>query len=771
MVDGTRTTGSRGCRLVVTGRDFRRMENRRDAFPVFVALRSALVDGTAHALHAAEYGRANILLSLALRAEMLREELALDAEIQSTREAWMAEPLLAQVLQLWNDSATEEQRTISAVAKLARRPFAFTVAGEQQPFAGWPRPCVEDVDHLLSATFFQRDVTRVKQEAADGKGLLLPELVGTSTCDLVAALVQLLLCSPFSPGGFAADMLGAFVDALRSASATPLGAPLDWTAVAALSEADLRNALQDGLEDDFFYEVEATAADSWRSSRAARLCATLKALLPASGVSPGDGTIALSGLRAMGTWDALRALLNIPCVTLSMASTLLLFELQRPTFPVCINALLELRQAGWVPPQAGHLATFLHLQARLPSDPLLLRTLYSCLCAQHAFRITRQAVVGNRKDGDDKPSPEEVAHRDRRAAYVLTLPVRTMRDDDTQGLSVVTAAAEYPGTGSPELPLETVAREHLHHHELYPSAGCTPLLVALRPCDSHSAPRLAAALASVSLPEQGAPGDGWGLRYVLDVPWSPLEVLTAVQLVGSGTPEQLTTSLRRLVQDSHLQGAGGSLLFGYGAQLDSGLHLAAKANRTVGVQALLESLGNRALLLKDSKGRSALHSACASAAGGTCAALIEAGADAHAVDDDGATPLTLAAAAGSITCCRALLEAGACASPVPSKAGSPLERAAGAGAIDVCRLLLQSHAEPNGRSASGKTALHAAARAGHLSLCRLLVDSGCDAGLADRTDRLAYEHLPPGCDGAWLLAACKNARKRQPRSQCPVTSV
>ena len=171
-------TGSRGCRLV-TGRDFRRMENRHDAFPVFVALRSALVDGTAHALHAAEYGRANILLSLALRAEMLREELALDAEIQSTREAWMAEPLLAQVLQLWNDSATEEQRTISAVAKLARRPFAFTVAGEQQPFAGWPRPCVEDVDHLLSATFFQRDVTRVKQEAADGKGLLLPELVGT----------------------------------------------------------------------------------------------------------------------------------------------------------------------------------------------------------------------------------------------------------------------------------------------------------------------------------------------------------------------------------------------------------------------------------------------------------------------------------------------------------------------------------------------------------------------------------------------------------------
>ena len=41
----------------------------------------------------------------------------------------------------------------------------------------------------------------------------------------------------------------------------------------------------------------------------------------------------------------------------------------------------------------GAAAAFLHLHARLPADAALLRAVYSCLCQQHAFRITRQARI------------------------------------------------------------------------------------------------------------------------------------------------------------------------------------------------------------------------------------------------------------------------------------------------------------------------------------------------------------------------------------------
>ena len=295
---------------------------------------------------------------------------------------------------------------------------------------------------------------------------------------------------------------------------------------------------------------------------------------------------------------ALHALLALPGLTLAVASALLLYECQRPLLPVCTNALLECRAGGWVPPHASAAAAFLHLNARLPTDAALLRAV-QLPRQQNAYRLTRQAVVGGGGEGGGgggagvgggaggagraasakaKPSAADIAHRERRAAMVMALPVRLMsREEATAAVDAggetdeeegedeeATAAAEEEQqqqesrrrvemTGrdgkpmdDPEArptavcfavdptfdaptpvgllqPLEWLVREALDYHQLYPSTGCTPLLLALRPQDAPSAAAAAAALAAGALPFQQAEGEGAGVRYILDVPWSATE--------------------------------------------------------------------------------------------------------------------------------------------------------------------------------------------------------------------------------------------------------
>ena len=64
-------------------------------------------------------------------------------------------------------------------------------------------------------------------------------------------------------------MLLALLAALRVATRAAADAPLEWAAVALLSEQQLRHALRDGLADDFFYEADEAAEACWRRARAA----------------------------------------------------------------------------------------------------------------------------------------------------------------------------------------------------------------------------------------------------------------------------------------------------------------------------------------------------------------------------------------------------------------------------------------------------------------------------------------------------------------------
>ena len=788
--------------------------------------------GTADALRGSSLERARILFAIALRAELAAEEERVHAAFADggAQPPIAHIPLLPPLLEVWRELAPPERA--ANVERLAARSFAFggTDATATEPFPSYDKPAPTDAAAMLANNFFQRDAQRRMEEAAAGKGLLLPESIGATSCDLVAALVQLLLGAPFAPCGFTADMLLALIPSLRHyatqnmrttsaavvPSVTPSVAPavtgtLDWNAVAGLSERQLRHALRDGLEDDFFYEADELAESCWRHARAARISAVLRALRDQ------HGSVSLDWLRPMETWAGLRALLALPGMTLPVAASLLLFELQRPLFPVCCNALVELKAYGWVPPHAGATAAFMHLNARLPSDATQLRALYGCLCQQNAFRLTRQAVIGN---GKDKTAPADIAYRERRGAYALQLAVQLASISDgpmhllasspgggdplsdgeaegnllPEGTLLIAPSGDSPGIGGPALPLASVVHELLHHHELYPENGCTPLVVALRPVDQRTARATAAALARGALPQQQRLGEGAGLRYVVDVPWSTSELDAAVLLLaapegtvegaGSGSADsgsvegvsgsadsgtvsggmsKLAATLAHLGASKGVAAAG-HCLFGFGEHLESGLHLSAKCNRAIALNVLLNHVADEEVEgMLDTQGRLPLHAACAAGATEAARVLLARGAGATIADKSFSTPLALAAGSGSLTCVQLMLEHGA--TPKASSGIAPLETAAGAGARDVVALLLQHGADIDLQDPkTGRTAAHAAARAGQLDVVKFLVDAGASLATRDRTDRLVHEVVPDRLrdEAQWLLVAGKAAAKAKP---------
>ena len=755
-------------------------------------MQRVLSSATADALQAGELERARILFAISLRTELEAEETRLNAAVLADGRPppnLFTPPLFPAIVDVWRQFAPAE-RTAN-VERLASRTFAFSDATATEPFPTHAKPVPTDAATLLANSFFQRDSQRIAEEAAAGRGLLHREAVGASSCNLVAALVQLLLGAPFAPGGFSADMLLAFmaslrqVTAARAAEATPAGAPaaevssttptepLDWMAVAALSVRQLRVALRVGLDDDFFYEVEEDAAGCWRQARALRVSAVLRALRDT------HGGVSLDWLRPMETWASLRALLALPGITLPVAAALLLFELQRPVFPVCCNALIEVKACGWVPPHAGATAAFLHLNARLPQDATQLRVLYGCLCQQNTFRLTRQALVGS---GKDKTSPADIAYRERRGAYALQLPILLESADafdagdsdgqvegslsQPEGVLVVAPSVDTPGSGGPVLPLASAVTELLHHHELYPACGCTPLVAALRPVNARSARAAAAALEEGALPQQQRAGEGAGLRYVIDVPWSAAELEAAALLLASHD-EETTTQLRSALCKLAVDGVQ-PCLFGFGEHLETGLHLAAKCNRPVALSVLLEHASD-AVSIRDTTGQQPLHAACAAGATQAARILLDNNVDVTAADVSGRVPLSLAAASGSLSCVQLLLDHHA--TPNAPKGIAPLEAAASSGALDVIIVLLEHGAAVDAQDAkNGRTAAHAAAKAGHLDIVRHLVEKhGASLAVRDRTERFVHEVIPDSVreDAQWLIDSGKAAAKVAPINPAP----
>ena len=127
------------------------------------------------------------------------------------------------------------------------------------------------------------------------------------------------------------------------------------------------------------------------------------------------------------------------------------------------------------------------------------------------------------------------------------------------------------------------------------------------------------------------------------------------------------------------------------------------------------------------------------------AALLEAGADVHAVTDLGATALIWAA--GDARKSRLLVEAGANVTARSAAGRTPLLVAAARdGASAVVELLLERGADPHAADDMGVTPLVSAALAGDTESVRLLLARGADANRADKAGMTALQYAAANSD-------------------------
>ena len=130
---------------------------------------------------------------------------------------------------------------------------------------------------------------------------------------------------------------------------------------------------------------------------------------------------------------------------------------------------------------------------------------------------------------------------------------------------------------------------------------------------------------------------------------------------------------------------------------------------------------------RDKTGNTPLHFAAYHGHAGAITALLEAGADLEAREDEyGYTPLHSAAFNDQADAIAALIEAGADPEARDKNDYTPLHWAAFMGRADAIAALIEAGADPEARDKDGETPLHDAAEQGHADAIDALLEAGAD---------------------------------------------
>ncbi|XP_047101651.1 ankyrin-1-like [Schistocerca piceifrons] len=132
----------------------------------------------------------------------------------------------------------------------------------------------------------------------------------------------------------------------------------------------------------------------------------------------------------------------------------------------------------------------------------------------------------------------------------------------------------------------------------------------------------------------------------------------------------------------------------------------------------------------EEKGRKLIESARAGAVQ-ELQALVAAGADVNAWDEEKRTALQWAGMGGHVEAVRSLLESGAEVGIRNIRQNTPLHAVAVAGHAAVIRLLTSYSADPNARGNLGRTPLHWAACCGHIEAAAALLEAGANKWARD----------------------------------------
>ncbi len=176
----------------------------------------------------------------------------------------------------------------------------------------------------------------------------------------------------------------------------------------------------------------------------------------------------------------------------------------------------------------------------------------------------------------------------------------------------------------------------------------------------------------------------------------------------------------------------------------SGLHAAAAAGDMARLRALLADQAD--FKARDSRGRTPLHVAAYGSHDDAVRLLIEAGAEANALEVDRYDIVTIAAVANDLALMKLALSLGSNAANVTSPYdGTALIAAAHLGHVEVVQALIQAKAPLDHINNLGWTALLEAVILGdggprHRAVVELLLEAGAKPKLADRAGATALDH-------------------------------
>ena len=155
-------------------------------------------------------------------------------------------------------------------------------------------------------------------------------------------------------------------------------------------------------------------------------------------------------------------------------------------------------------------------------------------------------------------------------------------------------------------------------------------------------------------------------------------------------------------------------------------------------------------------GTTALHAAAAEGHTSVVAALLRAGAPAHALTHDGSVPAHLAAARGQADALKLLLEApGASPEVKDSRGATPLHAASMYGTPAAVAVLLSKKAAHSPRTKRGTTPLSLAAKRGEADIARRLLAAGADATEPDGRGMQPLLHAASRGHGATVAVLVK----------------
>lgn len=141
------------------------------------------------------------------------------------------------------------------------------------------------------------------------------------------------------------------------------------------------------------------------------------------------------------------------------------------------------------------------------------------------------------------------------------------------------------------------------------------------------------------------------------------------------------------------------------------------------VKAMLKK-DKRFLIIRNMMNATPLHVAAKTGKPKCVTALLEAGADVNAVNEQGRTPLHAAATHNHLDIIKALIAHGATVSVRSKNLGTPLHDAAVNGNLEVAKYLLANGADINATSKRGVTPLTAALTRNRKEVAKLLIDKG-----------------------------------------------